>query len=303
MKFVAKLIGGLFLLLLLFALGNLLVAHVTIRQERPAMPDIADVLALAGEADRPVRLTYVNTSTQRDPDGSVLIHPVFVVEWSDGRTLLVDTGMDGEAALAFGVPAEWLLGSDPVVVHRTIDRALGDTRDRVAGLVFTHLHSDHTQGIGLLCDQSSKAIDVFMPPAQFDRPNYTTGMGLEPVEDAVCAKRLVIGDDGLARLPGFNGVGVVRAAGHTPGSQLIVLWVGEVNPRGYVLAGDVVFEFEQIERDTPKPLVYRLLITPEADGQLQIVRRYLRTLLREHGMTVIPSHDYAHLKATGLSEF
>ena len=80
-------------------------------------------------------------------------------------------------------------------------------------------------------------------------------------------------------------------------------WVGAAEPRGYVLAGDVVFEKEQIDADRSKALAYRLLITPENDEQLGRVRRWLRTLETRHGLTVIPSHDHGHLERLALPRF
>jgi glyoxylase-like metal-dependent hydrolase (beta-lactamase superfamily II) len=290
------------MLLPLFVFGGWTFAHFAIRAERPMLPPVTEVLALAQDEDRPTRLRWIDTSTQEGLDGTI-VHPVFVLEWKDGRVLLVDTGMDAEAAVEFGEPAEWLLGSEPTVVGRPIDEALAGTRKRLVGLVFTHMHSDHTQGIKLLCFPEAGRFDLYMPPAQFERSNYTTRIGGDPVENAPCASRIPLPDEGLGRLPGLAGVGVIRAAGHTPGSQMIVAWVGRKNPRGYVLAGDVVFEFDQIPQDRPKSLLYRLLVTPEADVQLGEVRRWLQTLSQDHALDVVPSHDLAHLQSLDLAEF
>lgn len=295
-------VTGIMLVFLLSLLAGFTYAHFSIRGERPMMPPVEAILALEHEADRPIRLRWINTASQRDPEGGI-VHSAFVLEWEDGRSLLVDTGMSAEAAVEFGRPAELLLGSDPTVVGRPIDDALGGARERLAGLVFTHLHTDHTQGIELLCPPGASEFNVYMTLAQLERPNYTTRTGLEPVENASCANPVPLVDEGLARLTGFPGVRVIRAAGHTPGSQLIVFWVGEQDPMGYVLAGDVVFSFDQIAEDRPKPLIYRVMITPEADVQLGEVRRWLHTLSRDHGLVVVPSHDIGHIESLGLARY
>ncbi len=299
---VVRALAGVSAISLLFLLAGMTAAQLAIRSERPMLPELEELLSLKQEEDRPTRLRWINTATQHGPDGTI-VHPVFVLEWEDGRALLVDTGMDAEAAVEFGKPAESLLGSDPTIVGRPIAGALASARERVVGLVFTHMHTDHTQAIEHLCPPGAGRLDLYMTPAQFERPNYTTEMGLEPVENAPCADRIPLRDEGLARLPGLAGVGVIRAAGHTPGSQLIVAWVGKDEPRGYVLAGDVVFAFDQIAEDRPKALVYRLMITPEADMQLGEVRRWLHDLSRDHEFVVVPSHDLAHIKSLGLAEF
>jgi glyoxylase-like metal-dependent hydrolase (beta-lactamase superfamily II) len=103
-------------------------------------------------------------------------------------------------------------------------------------------------------------------------------------------------------LPDLPGVGVIRVSGHTPGSQVVVAWVG--NPaRGTVLAGDAVFEMASILDDRPKPLVYRLLITPESEEQLAKVRGWLRSLAVDESFTIIPSHDQGNIEALGIPEF
>jgi glyoxylase-like metal-dependent hydrolase (beta-lactamase superfamily II) len=212
--------------------------------------------------------------------------------------------MEAEYARAFGRPMEWILGAEPVVAGRSVAEALGTARERLAGVVFTHLHVDHTQGIGLLCAAPAAPFPVFMTAAQAERPNYTTRSGLAQVRAAACARPVVLGDSGLAPLAGLPGVGVIRVAGHTPGSQLVVAWVGaEGARRGFVLAGDVVFEKRQIDQDLPKPLAYRLLVTPENETQLGGARRWLRALEREQGFTVVPSHDQAYLESLALPRF
>ena len=148
------------------------------------------------------------------------MHPSFVLEWADGRLLLIDAGMEAEAARAFGAPMETLLGSDPTKPGRALAAALGPSRDRVAGMVFTHLHNDHTQGIAGLCPPDTPPLSVFQTLAQSERGNYTVAIGRRQLQAAPCAVPTALPDEGLGRLPGLPGVGVVRAAGHTPGSQM-----------------------------------------------------------------------------------
>jgi glyoxylase-like metal-dependent hydrolase (beta-lactamase superfamily II) len=298
-------IGGMLIALVIsLAACGLAWAHVAIRREHPPLPDPQAVEAIAAP-DGPVRLSWIETASQRTPGGGQdLVHPAFVLEWADGRLLLVDTGMDADYARAFGRPMEWILGAEPVQAGRSVSDALGEARRRLAAVVFTHLHVDHTQGVGLLCRAGEPPFSVFMTAAQAERPNYTTRSGLAQVRAAPCARPVKLPDSGVAALSGFPGVGVIRVAGHTPGSQLVVAWVGSgPNRHGYVLAGDVVFEKAQIEADRPKPLAYRLLITPENDEQLGIARRWLRSLEADHGLTVVPSHDRTYLTGLALPRF
>jgi glyoxylase-like metal-dependent hydrolase (beta-lactamase superfamily II) len=301
-------LGVLVLLLLLVASGFLIWAHRGIRRENPPLPDFAALRAMADATDRPVRLSWINTASQLTPpledstDGQRIVHPVFVLEWADGRILLVDAGMDAEAARQFGRPMELLLGAEPVEVGRSVSAALGAARERVDGIVFTHMHVDHTEGIALLCANDAPPLPVYMTPAQAERPNYTTRPGRTQVREAPCARIVKLPDTGIGLLPDLPGVGVIRVSGHTPGSQVVVAWVG--NPaRGTVLAGDAVFEMASILDDRPKPLVYRLLITPESEEQLAKVRGWLRSLAVDESFTIIPSHDQGNIAALGIPEF
>lgn len=281
-------------------------AHRGIRSENPALPDATEVLALAEPADRPILLSWIETARQCTPGAAgeaCIVHPVFVLQWADGRLLLVDAGMEADAARAFGAPMETLLGSDPTVPGRALAAALGSSRDRVAGLVFTHLHNDHTQGIAGLCPSGARTLPVFQTPGQSERGNYTISIGRSQLEAAPCAAPAALPDEGLGHLPGLPGVGVVRAAGHTPGSQMVVAWVGAERPRGYVLAGDVVFAKADIDENRPKELAYRLLVTPENEAQLFRVRAWLGNLESRHGFTAIPSHDRSHLLGLDLPRF
>jgi hypothetical protein len=83
---------------------------------------------------------------------------------------------------------------------------------------------------------------------------------------------------------------------------VVVAFVGP-EARGVVLAGDVVFEKARLDADRAKDFAYRWFVTPEGEGQLGAVRRWLRGLEREHGVTPIPSHDGAWLRGLDLPRF
>ncbi|MGI9591418.1 MAG: MBL fold metallo-hydrolase, partial [Myxococcota bacterium] len=164
---------GLVLLGLVLVCGG---AHLAIRRENPTLPDATSVLALAQAPDRPVRLSWIETARQCAPAGEAgpcIVHPVFVLEWADGRLLLVDAGMEAEAARTFGEPMELLMGAAPTQPGRAVADALGAARSRLAGLIFTHLHVDHTQGIAGLCPAGAPALPIFQTQAQAERGNYS----------------------------------------------------------------------------------------------------------------------------------
>jgi glyoxylase-like metal-dependent hydrolase (beta-lactamase superfamily II) len=293
-------------------------AHWEIRSLGGPLPTDAAVAGLASAADLPVRISAINTASQpmprsavldaaRDPDPAaryVLGHAAFLLEWSDGRKLLVDLGMEPAAALEFGAPAE-LIGAEPIVPYPDATVRLGEAvAEGEIGLLLTHLHPDHVQGAGALCAaRGGSEVALFQTAAQAERHNYTTRPGVALLGEAECLRAQRLGDAPLAEVPGFAGVGVVHAAGHTPGSQVVLAAVREPGGvRRVALLGDVVNCADGARHDVPKPFAYRLLMVPESDQRLGELRRWLARLESEQGFELAPTHDELTLTALGLFE-
>ncbi len=302
---------ALVVILLLFAAGGIIWAKRALKFDRRFPPEAAEVLALDGKDAGPTRVWWINTAQQtmprkavlepdRDPTPDapyVMSHPSFVLEWADGRLLLIDTGMTPADAESFGKPAEWIAEAQAMEPLADVAQRLGPARSRVAGVVFTHLHTDHTGGIGVLCDGGPASIPVFMTTLQTERPNYTTRPGLRQIEKAPCAKITTIGDSGMLALPGFPGVAVVPAAGHTPDSQVILARVGD---KLYAFAGDLANALDGIMLGVPKPWLYSLVVVPEDTAWLASQRRWLRDLAQQQGVVVLPAHDQRAIEASGI---
>lgn len=306
---------ALFLLAVATAATVLGSAHRGIRREAAPLPSIDAVMASAQTPDRPLRAMWIDTASQampraavldaaRDPDPSapyVMSHSSFVFEWSDGRILLVDVGMDEDGARRFGRPLEWLGGARPVEPLGSLARQLGDALPRVAGLVFTHLHADHVGGVSEFCRAHGAALPVFMTTAQDERPNYTTRPGRELLSTVPCVHLERLDAIPLAPVPGFSGVFVVAAGGHTPGSQVVVVHVAGVDgDRTYVVTGDIVNHRAGIDSDVPKPPLYRALVVPENEERQRDMRHFLRALA-ERGATLLVSHDRLDLERSPIA--
>jgi glyoxylase-like metal-dependent hydrolase (beta-lactamase superfamily II) len=308
------LLAALVLGLALAALG-LGLAHRQIRARDPALPSDAEVLALAALPGGPSAVAWHESARQpmararvldpsRDPDGAasyVMSHPAFVLAWPDGRLLLVDLGMEAEAARAFGRPMEWA-GAAPLEVVGGAASALGPAAERVGGVLFTHLHSDHVEGVLALCAARGGApLPVFQTAAQAELANYTTRPGRALLERAGCVSRERLPEGRLVPVAGFPGVGVVEAAGHTPGSQVVLAVVGDpAAPRRLAFTGDVANHVEGIRRNVGKPFLYSLLIVPEARARLERVRRWLAHLEADLGFELVVAHDEAQLVSLAL---
>src|SRR5262249_8851183 len=150
--------------------------------------------------DVPVRIGYVLTSEQRSPDNRIG-HPVFVVEWQDGRALTIDAGMDRAQAVDFGKPFETVLGSEPAVAYGSIAEQLGARVASVRAVAFTHLHVDHTGGAYTLCEGAAHALRIFEAPLQAGRGNYMTSGGKDDIARVKCGERVVLEGGPVYALP------------------------------------------------------------------------------------------------------
>ena len=329
MRFLLKLIG--FAIVAAIVVGGAILAwgHVQIRRVAPPLPELEEILEPDRAASLPVRLSWINTASQRMPRSGVLdpehdpdpdaeytmSHASFVVEWQDGRIFLIDMGMNAADATAFG-EMSMLIGADPIVPHTATSSKLGEDRNRVAGIGFTHMHVDHTSGLLDLCrdldarGMGAGTIPVFQNHYQLARVNHTTRPAKIQLEDAKCIERRSLGrEGGLRAIPDFPGLFAITAGGHTPGSTVWVVQLrtvpGESDGRyddvqTWVITGDVVNHVAGIEAGVSKPPLYSLLVVPEDDDRLGEVRGFLKRLSDEPGVELLVSHDRNQIESTAL---
>jgi glyoxylase-like metal-dependent hydrolase (beta-lactamase superfamily II) len=311
-----KTIGALILAGVMLAAAVLLWTHVSIRSIEPELPEIEEVLAVGADAsDLPVELWLLNTASQPmarsgvlepslDPDPEaeyVMGFPAFALKWADGRIFLIDLGMDRESALAFGAPSERFLGAGPIESHADVAELLGSAVDRVAGVGFSHLHTDHTDGAIRLCAATTRRIPLFQTRLQADRSNYTTRPGRARTERAGCLEPERLGEGPLLAVPGFPGLSVFATGGHTPGSQVFVARVVEdAGQRLWVFTGDLVNNIDGVRKNLPKPTLYSLFVVPEHVDRLERLRRMLAELAQLPDVDLLVSHDLRQIEAAGL---
>src|SRR4029450_2873905 len=124
------------------------------------------------------RSGVLDPSLDPTPDAPyTMSHPAFVLEWADGRVFEIDAGMDGESAIAFGAPLEAASGAGPSQPLGSAAAKLGDSLGRLAGIAFTHEHTDHTNGVAELCRLHDAPIRLIQGRLQIEESNYTTRPG------------------------------------------------------------------------------------------------------------------------------
>ncbi|MCS5637391.1 MAG: MBL fold metallo-hydrolase [Myxococcota bacterium] len=292
------LVCGSILLLGCLALAVLLIPpHLQIRQIEPPLPEREALLEAIAVPGGPVALGFVNTSSQGLPTGRTMGHPAFVLEWPDGRRFLIDSGMERDAALAFGEPLEWLMGAETAQAHGSVGEQLGPESGQVAGIAFTHLHSDHAGGVASLCARRGGELALFQTPLQAEERNHTTDMGYDLLLEAGCGRLERFEAGPVYGAADFPGLVAVAAGGHTPGSTI---YFARVADRLWVFSGDITNSREELEEDLPKQTLYSLLIVPEHPERLSLLRQWLREWDAGPDTTVVVSHDLEALTESGL---
>lgn len=285
--------------LAVLALAALVVpAHVQTRRIAPPLPDLADFRALATEPDGPVQIEYLVNSSQTSPRGT-LGHTVFLIRWADGRAFMIDAGMDRAAAAEFAELLKWMWGADDARFHGDVAAQLGDDIQSVRGVGFTHLHIDHTQGLGAFCAARGRGAAVHQTRWQAEEHNFNTTEGAQIVAGS-CLEARTLGGGPLIPVEGFPGLAVVALGGHTPGSTLFAAAVaGQV----WLFSGDTTNTRAAITDDVDKPFLYSWVLVPENTARTRELRHWLAALDREDDVHVIVSHDLDDIVASDLTAY
>jgi len=298
---VRKILQGLGILLALgaVALAFILVPpHLQIRDISPELPTKSELANLKGHADGPVKIGYMITSTQKSDVGEIG-HTTFAVEWENGNMLLIDLGMDKQVAIEFGELFETVAGAEPAVSHGTVAEFLGDDLRRVKGVAFTHLHSDHVQGIEPLCASGAKDISALHTNDQMTKHNLHTEDQIDMLKNSECIDQKEITDMGELTKQ-FPGIGIYPLGGHTPGSTLFAIPVGD---ELWLLSGDISNAKNDLIENQSKGLIYSYLLVPEDEARLEEIRLWLSDLDQGKNFKVIVSHDVNALIESGMNEW
>jgi glyoxylase-like metal-dependent hydrolase (beta-lactamase superfamily II) len=168
-------------------------------------------------------------------------------------------------------------------VYGTIQDALRDARLSL----LTHEHWDHARGV-----LRSPHLAEVQRHTMLTRAQVQTLLSAPPdakvrMDSATATRYLVVDYDGI--LPVAPGVVLIKAAGHTPGSQMI--YVCLASGKEVVLAGDVAWNMSGVleERLKPAETLRRRNLT-EDQVAVAAELRWLKTI-GSRGVAVLVSHD------------
>jgi glyoxylase-like metal-dependent hydrolase (beta-lactamase superfamily II) len=262
---------------------------------REAVPETTDFAIDLGElrraadslsGDHPERVRSALLAETSLPRGAVFageslfqpqafVHQIFELQWKSGMTLVVDAGYTEALRPQIDPNGTW---NDAVYAK------LPEAMRRAALVVITHEHLDHLGGVGaydppegldgrlkLTKEQlgNAAALDQGQVPAAIRK--------FEPLPDRPLL--------GIA-----PGVVLMKAPGHTPGSQIVYVHLDD--DREYLLIGDIAWQMDQLTKLHYRPKLVTDYFLGEDRKKVMAQFRALHDLMRDQpDVRVVVSHD------------
>ena len=162
-----------------------------------------------------------------------------------------------------------------------------------AGLiVVTHEHGDHTGGLLLPTLPASVAARTMLNRAQVQTFMGKTRSGVAGFDSARASRYLIVDYERL--LPIGPGVVLIRAPGHTPGSQMV--YVQLASGHEMILVGDVVWHLSGITTQHQKPDSTSRQMGEDRTSIGQEIA-WLQNAAAPANISLVVSHDGVALKA------
>ena len=235
---------------------------------------------------RPLRINFLkfaesrrtkNVSVEGAPAlPSVQARTAFQVVYPDA-TVMVDAGMDLRVHRFFGRGVEEPY--DPAAAA-DVERAVRGARL----ILVTHEHGDHVAGVVRSADASTLAAKTILTRAQLEVLRTTPQMPEIRLTDEAARRYLVVDYDRY--LPIAPGLVLVKAAGHTPGSQMV--YIALESGREYLLIGDTTWHMDGVRLVKGKDAPW----VTEDEGAVLAQLGWLNGLTRTAPeLVIVASHD------------
>jgi N-acyl homoserine lactone hydrolase len=257
-------------------LAALLMLADTALAAPPAVADLRLYAANCGEIAFD-NLSFFSDTGDYDGRSGKLIVPCYIIRHPKG-TMLWDAGLgDGYV----GKPATLAPGVTVNVATSLVDelKAIGLTPADFTYVAFSHLHSDHTGNANLfpaatwILNRTELAAALNVPPP--------FGVNAATFSGYAQAKQQVI--DGDYDVFGDGKVRILRAPGHTPGHQVLVLKFHKAG--NVILSGDLYHLRESVKtRNLPVINVNRADTLASMDRVDRLVANLKARLIVEHDL-------------------
>jgi len=202
-----------------------------------------------------------------------MTHGSFMVQYADRPPVIVDTAFaeSGLDSMPFGGRYD----------SRAFEK-LQETMLTADRIVLTHAHFDHIGGLAHVEDEAAIAARLQLNPEQLASDEAMQFIAPSLRDELVAVDY----EETLAVAPG---VVLLRAPGHTKGSQIVYVLLA--NGREYLLIGDVAWHLDQIRNEHYRPrFVTDLLLGEDRDAVLNQLRA-LKDVMAQGRAIVVSSHD------------
>jgi glyoxylase-like metal-dependent hydrolase (beta-lactamase superfamily II) len=269
----------------LFLLSGLAPA---LAQEPAWSADINDVRHVAAmiPGAKPLRVNVLkfaesrrtkNFSVKGAPkEPSIQARTAFQVVYPDG-TVMIDSGMDLQVHRFFGRGVE-----EPFFPEQFKEVERADRAAKV--IVMTHEHGDHVAGVihtPFFAELAPKTVLTRTQVQTLLTKPQMPEIKLTPDQ----AKRFIVIDYDKY-YPFAPGMTLIKAPGHTPGSQMI--YVALQSGKEFVFAGDVAWHMDGVRTITGKDAPWVTEDETSIKGELTWLNGLTKT---EKNVTVVLSHD------------
>jgi glyoxylase-like metal-dependent hydrolase (beta-lactamase superfamily II) len=265
-----------------------LTARTTVPATTDFVIDLTEIRRLAAllPGDRPSRVNHEQVATAPLPRGAVFAgqsmfeplrfsHGAYQVVFPDGF-LIIDSAFD-RAQLA-SMSSD---GTFDDAAYDVVQKALGSART----IVITHEHPDHIGGIARFRDP-----DALVGRLVLTKEQLANRRALDHVDFAAVLRERVKPLDYERYHPIAPGVVLVKARGHSPGSQMV--FVGLANGTELLFLGDVAWHLDQVRQLWYRPRIVTDFFLGEDRAAVMGQFRALHSLLDgKPTVQLVPSHD------------
>jgi glyoxylase-like metal-dependent hydrolase (beta-lactamase superfamily II) len=226
------------------------------------------------ESHRPLSEIIEGGSQER----YVSARTAFQVTYPSG-SVMIDSGMDQTVHKFFGFGRE-----EPYWPDRNM--AVQDALKKANLIVVTHEHGDHVAGVIRSEARKELAARTILTREQVRTLLLYPQMPEIRLTPEAARDYIVV--DYESHLPVAPGVVLIKAAGHTPGHQMV--YVRLSSGREHLFIGDVAWTLANVTQLKLRPAATMRRISEDAQA-LAYQLRWIKDAMEQEKLVVIPSHD------------
>jgi len=284
-----------FCLLAVLAIASM---SVTVRGEplipQNVQPYSADLLGLVRRAATaipgalPSSINYIKVAESHRPLSEIIeggsqeryvsARTAFQVTYPAGA-VMIDSGMDQAVHKFFGFGRE-----EPYWPDR--NAAVQDALRKANLILITHEHGDHIAGVIRSEARKELAAKTILTREQVRTLSLSPQMPEIRLAPEAARDYLVV--DYESHLPVAPGIVLIKAAGHTPGHQMV--YVRLESGREHLFIGDVAWTLANVTQFKLRPAATMRRINEDAQVLLHQLR-WIKDTMEQEKLVVIPSHD------------